>query len=182
MDKFNSTFKINSSRFQNWNYSWKGKYFVTICTQKHVNYFGEIYDSKMHMSEIGLEVEKQWLKSISLRPDMNIKLEDFVIMPNHFHGIIEIGRNVFNEYLNSQSNSQEGNKFGPQRKNLSSIMRGFKGSVTSFARINHILFDWQPRFHDHLIRNEKELIKIKKYIQNNVNNWERDRFNKLITK
>jgi REP element-mobilizing transposase RayT len=68
------------------------------------------------------------------------------------------------------------NKFGPQSKNLASILRGFKSAVTTFARINNINFDWQPRFHDHIIRTDESFQQISKYISNNPANWKDDKF------
>lgn len=68
------------------------------------------------------------------------------------------------------------NKFGPQSKNLASILRGFKSAVTTFARINNIQFDWQPRFHDHIIRTDESFQRISKYIANNPVNWKDDKF------
>jgi hypothetical protein len=68
------------------------------------------------------------------------------------------------------------NKFGPQSKNLASILRGFKSAVTTFARINNIQFGWQPRFHDHIIRNDESFQRISKYIANNQANWNDDNF------
>jgi REP element-mobilizing transposase RayT len=68
------------------------------------------------------------------------------------------------------------NKFGPQSKNLASILRGFKSAVTTFARINNINFEWQPRFHDHIIRNDESFQRISTYIANNPANWTDDKF------
>ena len=66
------------------------------------------------------------------------------------------------------------NKFAPQSKNLASIMRGFKSSVTMFARDNKIDFGWQPRFYDHVIRDFEDYQRISKYIINNPANWNED--------
>ena len=68
------------------------------------------------------------------------------------------------------------NRFGPQSKNLASVIRGFKIGVTKFARQNRIPFEWQPRYYEHLIRNTDELYFIMDYIENNVANWEEDVF------
>ena len=68
------------------------------------------------------------------------------------------------------------NKFGPQSKNLSSIIRGFKIGVTKNARIINKDFTWQSRFHDHIIRNDEAYQRISEYIDTNVENWERDKF------
>lgn len=113
---------------------------------------------------------------------------DFVIMPNHFHAIIRIGENEFNtqrrDAMHSVSttttdkgdiNSPQ-NKFGPQSKNLASIIRGFKSSVTRKARKIRLDFQWQSRFHDQVIRDEKSLNTISEYIRYNPANWEADKF------
>jgi len=68
------------------------------------------------------------------------------------------------------------NNFGPQSKNLASIIRGFKSSVTTNARKIHAGFDWQPRFHEHIIRNDESYQRISEYIQNNPVNWHADKF------
>lgn len=68
------------------------------------------------------------------------------------------------------------NQFGPQSKNLASIVRGFKSSVTISARKINPQFAWQPRFHDHIIRNDKSFQKIQDYIEKNVSNWKLDNF------
>jgi REP element-mobilizing transposase RayT len=68
------------------------------------------------------------------------------------------------------------NKFGPQSKNLASIIRGYKIGVTKFARQNGLPFAWQPRYHDHVIRNGDDLARIQKYITDNPRQWEQDRF------
>jgi len=68
------------------------------------------------------------------------------------------------------------NKFGPQSKNLASIIRGFKSAVTTFARNNTIDFAWQPRFHDHIVRDNESFQRISEYIRNNPLNWRDDKF------
>jgi REP element-mobilizing transposase RayT len=198
-----------SPRRQNWNYSWEGQYFFTVSTRFNENYFGEIFNDKMHLNNIGFEVEKQWIITPSIRPDMNITLDEFTIMPNHFHGIICIGKNEYNTMqstsktirnptlvdltINSNPKYDENsitiinqkiehlnkrNTFGPQKNNLSSVMRGFKSAVTSWCKNQSILFDWHPRYHDVIIRDENMLLKIRNYIRNNPKNWCRDRYMK----
>ena len=68
------------------------------------------------------------------------------------------------------------NRFGPQSKNLASVIRGFKIGVTKFARQHNLPFEWQPRYYEHIIRNMEELDFITDYIENNVANWEEDGF------
>jgi REP element-mobilizing transposase RayT len=69
------------------------------------------------------------------------------------------------------------NQFGPQSRNLASIMRGYKIGVTKWCRIQAMDFDWQDRFHDHIIRNARELFRIRQYIKNNPKQWEDDEQN-----
>jgi putative transposase len=69
-----------------------------------------------------------------------------------------------------------GNKFGSQSHNLASVIRGFKSAVTIQARKIQPGFAWQPRFHDHIIRNEKSFINIQNYIAANPLNWAKDKF------
>ena len=146
----------------------------------------------MRLSEIGVIAHTEWFKSPELRPGMNIKLGAFVVMPNHIHGIITIGKNKYNQYRGDSNNRRDAmhcvstttpslpsnkNQFGPQRKNLASIIRGYKSAVTKHARQIDPDFAWQSRYYDHVIRNPESDYGIRQYIQNNVQNWSRDRLN-----
>ncbi|MEL6557413.1 MAG: transposase [Bacteroidota bacterium] len=194
MDKYKGKYRIDSTRAPFWDYRSESAYFVTICTKNRIHFFGEISDGKMILSDIGKIVESEWLKTFDMRPDMNLGMGEFVVMPNHFHAVISIGKNEYNSPGKAQcipdvetqciaSPHQEEspkNKFGPQSKNLASIIRGFKTGVTVNARAlgqNNVLpvFAWQSRYHDHIIRNEKELDRISNYIRNNPAKWEQDR-------
>jgi putative transposase len=112
---------------------------------------------------------------------MNLGLGEFVVMPNHVHGIILIGENQYNNddigidamhgvytTTNDPDNTTKtANQSGPQSKNLVSILRGYKSAVTIFARKNNFRFDWHERFHDHIIRSMDEYYRISNYIINN---------------
>ena len=95
-------------------------------------------------------------------------------------GIIFVGGNTFNQQSNPESKGGDTNSsvvtFGPQSKNLASIVRGVKSAVTIHAKIAGQDFAWQERFHDHVIRNEEEYRNIRNYIANNPANWEKDKF------
>jgi hypothetical protein len=203
---FNNKYRIPSARLQNWNYANEAMYFITICTKNKENYFGEIVNTNndtnaiLQPTEIGKIAQIEWYKSIEMRPDMNLEFGEFVVMPNHIHGIIMIGANKFNTSLERRdaihgvsnniingvstdamhgvsSNAIEfKNKFAPQSKNLSSIIRGFKSAVTTYARKNSIEFDWQTRFHDHIIRSNDAYQRISNYIINNPRKWQQDKF------
>ena len=207
-ERFQDKYRIPSARLQNWDYGWNAMYFITICTQGREYYLGEIVDGKMILSEIGKIAEQEWIKIPEIRPDMNLELDAFVVMPNHFHAILIIGDNQYNAQLDEELDARRRdaivtigrdamhcvstesriptipdtpilvakNKFGPQSKNLASIIRGFKSSVTTNARKIHADFCWQSRFHEHIIRNDESYRRILEYIQNNPVNWYDDKF------
>ena len=191
-DKFKNQYRIPSNRWQGYDYSASGMYFVTVCTKGNRHFFGQIVDGEFQPSTIGEVAKNEWLKTAELRPDMNLTLDEFVIMPNHFHGIIFIGENQYNctdakhcvstEHPSSRTDAMHCvSTFGAQSKNLASIIRGFKMAVTTFARKNNIDFACQERYHDHVIRNNDALQNIRAYIYNNPANWLDDELNTVET-
>ena len=196
MKKYQNKYRIPSARASFWDYGWKAAYFVTICTNNREYWFGEIkYGSHgrpcAFLSEIGKIVQTEWLKTFEMRPDMNLWMGEYVVMPNHFHAIIGIGDNEYNirdtrwdgdrtdamHCVSTPENKKSKNQFGAQSKNLASIIRGFKIGVTKNARQFNPRFAWQPRYHDHIIRDEKSYQRISKYIINNPEKWNEDTFN-----
>ncbi|MBY0487788.1 MAG: transposase [Flavobacteriaceae bacterium] len=175
MAKFNNKYRIASARLKNWDYSNRGVYYITICTANRECFFGTVTNDEMIYSEIGQIVEKEWIKTLEIRPDMNLELGEFVVMPNHFHGVLFIGNNEYNSINDHNENI---NEFGPQSKNLSSIIRGFKSAVTVQAKRINPDFGWQARFYDHIIRNPQSYDVISKYIIDNPKKWIDDEFNK----
>lgn len=91
-DKFKNRYRISSARLQNWNYGWNGFYFVTICTKNRECFFGEIINGMMVLSEIGEMAHKYWIEISNHFPFL--KLDAFVVMPNHMHGIIVIDKKI----------------------------------------------------------------------------------------
>jgi len=201
--KYKDKYRSQSNRLKHWDYGWVGHYFITLSCKNREHFFGEIKDKKMILSDIGKMAKTEWLNTATLRPDMNITIDEFCIMPNHFHAIIIIGENQYNQQKQIIPNSPHTrrdtmhrvstagristksnpplkiqNKFGPQRKNLSSIVRGFKSAITTYARKNNIEFAWQANYYDRIIRNEDELHKTREYIINNPINWVNDKHNK----
>jgi len=191
--KFADKFKIKSTRLQNWNYSTPGFYFITICTYNHNNFFGKIINKKMELSKRGEITKSELLKTFEIRK--NIKLHEWVIMPNHVHILMEIKnqnnqhskcRDVENKrrdvarYVSTiEENSKNFSKISPKPNTISSIIRSFKSAVTHQINPKTIFFAWQPRFHDQVIKNKKELLMIKNYIINNPINWQKDKFYKI---
>ncbi|WKV13207.1 transposase [Marivirga harenae] len=198
-DKFKNKYRTESARLQNWDYRSKAKYFVTICTKNRECFFGKIRNGEMLLNDVGKIVESEWVKTFELRPDMNLCMGEYIVMPNHFHGIIGIGDNRYNSISGSNRDGRDEmhrvstvttttngnnlrtkppkNQFGPQSKNLGSIIRGFKSGVTVGARLINPDFGWQDRFHDHIIRDKKSFQRISEYIKNNPRNWSDDGFN-----
>ncbi|MGQ1911250.1 transposase [Marinifilum sp. RC60d5] len=187
-EKFQGKYRIKSARLENWDYSENAAYFITICTQNRESYFGDLSKGKMILSEIGEIVDAECLKTFEMRPDMNLMMDAYVVMPNHFHGIVTIGDNPYNtelvvkhrDAMHCASTDTTKNKFGPQSKNLASIIRGFKIGVTKHARKIHADFEWQSRFHDHILRNDKSFQRIRDYIKNNPLAWAKDKFHTTV--
>jgi putative transposase len=98
MDRFLDRYRIGSARLQKWDYRWKGAYFITICTQGRECYFGDVVDGKMKLSGIGIIADILWYE-ISNHAK-NFELGEFVVMPNHVHGVL-----ILNGNDNSKTNN-----------------------------------------------------------------------------
>lgn len=181
--KYQNKYNAGSSRLQHYDYGSNGAYFITICTQDRENFFGKIVNETMLLSKEGKIIKQEWRKTPKMRK--NVVLGEWIIMPNHFHAIINVdnGRDVLKnrrmqkdgKHMRHMQCVSTGNAFGPQRNNLASIIRGFKGSCTKKIREQgNLKFRWQPKFYDRIIRNENELKKITDYIKNNPKNWKED--------
>ncbi len=214
-DKFQNKYRIPSARADWWNYGWNAAYFVTICTAHREHYFGEIVTGNnvetghcpvstnptnpaMQLSEIGQLAEDLWRTITEHFPF--VKLDVFVVMPNHIHGILVIDklddRRVIDDInmktgqcsVSTHSDANLDNsitepktpgelRYRNQGKDtLSSIIGSYKSIVTKQARCIYADFEWQERFHDHIVRDEEEFSKIANYVENNVANWQSDQF------
>jgi REP element-mobilizing transposase RayT len=169
-DLYKNKYRISSARRPDWDYGSHGLYFITICTKDRVRYFGEITEesgietqsiASLRRTALGEVAYDNLLAIPSYHP--YIELDEFVIMPDHIHAILFINKPYRAVW--------ETSKFGPQRSNLASVMRGYKSSVTKFATMNNIEFEWQPRYHDRVIRDHQEYLNIRDYIYNNVDLW-----------
>src|SRR3989338_6004864 len=149
-------FRIPSNRYKNWNYASPGLYFVTICIQDRIHWFGEVREKKMHLSEIGRIVEK-YLKEIPIHFP-NAFLDTHVIMPDHIHAIINILPNpAMTQSVETRESRVSTEKIrttsGLRPLSLGSMLNQFKSVCTKHIRnLGHDNFQWQPRFHDRLIR------------------------------
>jgi len=176
-DKFNNKYRIASARLPHYDYASNGSYFITICTANHEHWFGDIINGKMMLNDLGELARDEWIKTPILRTDMNLNLDEFVIMPNHIHAILYIGSNQFNK-----NESIHTNHFAPQTKNLASIIRGYKASVTTHARKKELYsFKWQSRYHEHVIRSSNVYNLMSNYIATNPLRWTKDIYNVKYT-
>ncbi|MDE7335118.1 MAG: transposase [Muribaculaceae bacterium] len=160
-----------------------GDYFITICTKQMVHYFGEIHDGVMHLSEIGRFVERQ-LMEVEKYSEL-IEIPVFVVMPNHIHAIICVGREPALQSTDVECSQRAPNpalRSNPQEQRavplLSRYINSLKGSVTKYAKNRNIKFCWQPRYHDHQIRGKRDGNNIADYINHNVDRWNDDCFNR----
>ncbi len=179
---FRNRYRIASARHPWWDYGLPGWYFITICTRDRTHYLGEITNGRMRLSPMGRIVRRCWYDIPRHFP--HASLDAFVVMPNHIHGIIVINEpdpvetQNFASLQNAGHADITGNIFGPQSRNLPSMIRGFKIGTTKWAKLNGIQSLWQPRYHDRIIRDADELERIRWYIRNNPRMWGRDRNNR----
>ena len=208
---FQNNYRIKSARHPNWDYRLKSYYFITICTKNRINYFGEIIDHKIHLSKIGQIVKFEWLKTGERN---NVILDEWVIMPDHFHCIVQLKqmnsqmdglspnhkistenaslpdvtpmsavetlRDVISipvetlpvETLRAtslqQTIHQRFSRISPKPNSISTIIRSFKSAVTKSCHDQGLIFQWQERFYDMIIRDEIELYFVRQYIKHNV--------------
>jgi len=179
-DRFQNKYRISSARLKTWNYASEAAYFITICTRNRVHYFGEIENHKMKLSNMGVIADIMWYEIKNHAK--NIELGEFVVMPNHVHGILILNGYVDGNDTNDTNDSNVetrhalslqipipippiqnhqqtqppigADRFQNQGKNtVSSIIGGYKSAVTKHANRFEFEFGWQSLFHDHIIRN-----------------------------
>jgi REP element-mobilizing transposase RayT len=190
-----------SIRLPGYDYSQPGAYFVTINTQHGICLFGEVVDGEMVLSQFGEMVHEEWARTVELRP--YVRLDGFIVMPNHVHGIIwivdddsgdtaghpivgatrasplpEIHHPPGPEPTTHPSPLPETNPpRGPKPGSLGAIVGSFKSAVTK--RINELRRTpgasvWQRYYFEHIIRNEQSLERIRDYVAGNPTCWEDD--------
>jgi REP element-mobilizing transposase RayT len=189
MDAKNNFFNRHTIRLQNYDYSREGLYFITICTYNRMELFGKIENGEMILNNYGRIVDKYWNKIPKHYPD--VELLEYVIMPNHFHGILwftkYIGNN--NDYDNIVGAIHElplqrlplqlQHRKNRRKMALPKIIGRFK--MQSAKEINLLQKTsgqpvWQRNYFEHIIRNENFYIKIAEYIINNPLKWEEDKY------
>lgn len=202
-DKFQNKYRIPSARHPNWDYGLNGVYFITICTKNRQYLLGECIEGKMKLSIAGAIVQGFWYEIPKHFPF--VSLGEFVVMPNHIHGILILNKNFVDKSIvdvetghcpvstqepEITKNSDTGEspklaindkthaqlRFRNQGKNtVSSIIGSFKSVCTK--HIHKIIpdFEWQTRFWDNIIKDDSSFYAISQYIINNPNTWEDDK-------
>jgi REP element-mobilizing transposase RayT len=124
----------------------------------------------VRLTPIGKIAHQNWIDIPSHFPF--VSLDEFVVMPDHLHGILCFHKPGYREH--------KVNKFGPQSMNLGSVIRNYKSATKSDATLNGINFAWQARYHDDVITSSTELEKIRKYIRENPSRWIEKKNNKIM--
>jgi len=162
-------------RLREYDYSQPGAYFITVCVKDRDEMFGEIVDGEMKRNACGNSVQSCWEEWPTHFE--NIQPDEFIVMPNHIHGIIildQLGRDV---QLNIPTGHYH-SRISPRSGSLSVIVRTFKAAVTTeYRKKGYTDFCWQSRFYDHIIHSEKSLNRIRGYIRTNPQQWAWDREN-----
>lgn len=198
MTLFKNKYRIESARLHGWDYRWAASYFVTICTHNKEYFFGNIENSEMHLNDMGKIAWDFWMEIPLHFP--RITLDAFVVMPNHIHGMLILENctipvveklpcnvsdsNQENVGLSGLQNqtlqcnvSTKMSKISPKPGSISTVLRSYKSIVTKENHKIHADFEWQERFHDHIIRDQKSFETIQNYILTNPARWSDDKFN-----
>ena len=162
-------------RLRDYDYRQSGVYFVTVCTHHHTCLFGRITDGEMRLNHLGKLVGAEWQHISKART--TVHLDAFVVMPNHFHGIVII--NNGNDHAGpSFIPAVNGKRSGTLHSDsLGAVVGHFKAALSRRAKA--LTLDcsgriWQRNYYEHVIRNEKSLNEIRKYIVENPARWEED--------
>lgn len=170
-----------SLRLQGYDYSQAGGYFVTICTQDRQCLFGEVAGGKAVLTDAGRMTHAVW---DGLRARFTtIEVDQFVVMPNHIHGILLLVGAQFIAPHTPNCNTPRHNTASSQgainrAPTLGEIVRIFKAATARQIRLAGLQeFKWQRNYYEHIIRDEESLSRIREYIMTNPLRWELDREN-----
>ncbi|MBU0647668.1 transposase [Patescibacteria group bacterium] len=186
---YKNKYRIKTTRLQGWDYADPGLYFITICTYKKIHYFGHVKNKKMILNNAGCIAHEFWL-NIS-KYNKNTSLHEFIVMPNHIHGILEV---ISNQSKGNLDNKQCCNRrdvamlrlygkqkflshISPKHSSISTIIRSYKSACTKQIRQINPDFSWQSRFYEHIIDDDFAYDQIRFYIKTNPKYWHVDRNN-----
>lgn len=172
-----------SHRLSGYDYSHSSAYFITIVSQDRVDRFGTVADNEMKLNDAGKMIQSVWMNIPQRFPI--VKLDAFVIMPNHIHGIILLNNDILSKNDdNRKLREVKGFPKGTLSNSIGRIIQAYKsictnryikgvkmGLVTPFRKRL-----WQRDYYDHIIRDEREYLALEEYIINNPQSWKDDRF------
>jgi len=187
-----------SIRLKEYDYSQPGGYFVTLCTHRRECILGDIADGNVQLNQFGEIVKEEWLRTEQIRPE--ITMDEFMVMPNHMHGIIMIRNDIHNKSVGAHGGAPQdrahinvpwdrayrgvrahgGAPLRREPKTLGSIIAGFKSVVThriNLLRKTPLTPIWQRNYYEHVIRDEENLNRIRQYIIDNPVKWDEDEEN-----
>ncbi|MBI5017941.1 MAG: transposase [Deltaproteobacteria bacterium] len=181
MVQFQQKYRVESARLPHWDYAGPGWYYVTICTRDRLCHFGNVMDDRVDLSPIGRIVADEWRKTAEIRAA--VALDEWVLMPNHLHGILVIHAAPTVETprrgvstVPPSTKGETAQRAVSTANSLGSIVGQFKGACTKRVFAAGLGdFAWQPRYYDHVIRNYNDLTRIREYIVANPLRWELDR-------
>ena len=172
---FQQKYRIESARLKAWDYAGAGWYFITVCTRNRACLLGQVDVGDVRLSASGEIVAEEWQRTAAVRPQ--IVLDEWVVMPNHLHGIIGILPHE-DKPATTGLDTQQRVAAGRSRLasgSLGTIVGQFKSVCTKrIWAAGAREFGWQPRFFDHVIRDEAGLRMIRQYILQNPLRWEVD--------
>ncbi len=173
----NGIWSRKSIRLQGYDYRRRGSYFITICTHEMEFLFGHIKKGMMNLNNYGEIINLEWFQIAIIRSNIELFKDEFVIMPNHIHGVLRITEGSVTRQKICVNNP------GPAPGSLGAIIGQFKSITTkkiNLMRNTSGKSVWQRNYFDRIIRNNKELTNIRNYIHNNPYRWEDDRGSKEI--
>ncbi len=169
-----------SIRLPGYDYAQPGAYFVTIVAMGRECLFGYVENGEVKLNCFGLIVSEEWRRTPEIRRE--VELDAFVVMPNHVHGIVVITSDAQRASDVGATGRSPLRPHGPNAKSLGALIAGFKASVTKRINVQRDtahLPVWQRNYYEHVIRDERDWDRIRRYIESNPCAWADDDENPL---
>jgi REP element-mobilizing transposase RayT len=169
-----------------WDYDANGLYCITIATKNRRPLFGNLHDAVMQWSAAGAVADLLWRQLP--RWTAGVTLGDFVVMPNHLHGIICVDHPPSAVELHATQlrgfypKNEEKSHISPSAGSVSSIIRSYKSAVTKQLHQMHLEFEWQRSFHNYPIHTAQDYQRVLQHLQHNRQNWKNDKLYPRISK
>ncbi len=162
-----------SIRLPGYDYTILGGYFVTIVTWRRKCLFGEIENEEMVLNAFGKIALEQWFKTAELRKNIDLRTEEFMVMPNHVHGVVWIVENL----VGAERRSAPTNQSVPAKGSFGIIVRAYKSAVTYAINAHRKVRGeavWQRNYYEHILRDNNDWERACNYIQINPSLWAGD--------